>query len=225
MRNRQWLRLLNVCFAGVLFAILGLLSGCAMTGGISHSKRFSASDIANWRSKAFVGQTQYSLTESDGAPVLKADSQQTASALYQGVDIDLEKTPYLNWRWKVDATLGELDEQQKSGDDHPARLFVILHGRLFTLAPKALSYVWASNTPAGGHWPNAYHPEVITLALQSGEQHTGQWVSEKRNLKADLQQYFGEDIRYISGLAIMTDTDDSKSAAVAYYGDIYFSAQ
>ncbi|MDZ4154108.1 DUF3047 domain-containing protein, partial [Methylicorpusculum sp.] len=34
---------------------------------------------------------------------------------------------------------------------------------------------------------------------------------------------FGEDIRYIDAVAIMSDSDDSQGKVTAYYGDIYFS--
>ena len=64
---------------------------------------------------------------------------------------------------------------------------------------------------------------MMMIALRSSSDQTGTWYSEKRNILADLQHQFGEDIRYIDAVAIMTDTDDSSGKVTAYYGDIYFS--
>jgi hypothetical protein len=63
------------------------------------------------------------------------------------------------------------------------------------------------------------------MALQSGAQNTGRWVSEKRNIRADFQQLFGEEIDSIDAVALMTDTDNSRQSASAWYGDIYFTAR
>ena len=39
-----------------------------------------------------------------------------------------------------------------------------------------------------------------------------------------LKAAFGEDIRTIEAVALMTDADDSDNEAVAYYGDIWLSS-
>ncbi|HNP30842.1 MAG TPA: DUF3047 domain-containing protein, partial [Nitrospirales bacterium] len=38
----------------------------------------------------------------------------------------------------------------------------------------------------------------------------------------DYKKAFGEDPPNISGVAIMTDTDNTKESAIAYFGDIVF---
>jgi hypothetical protein len=205
-----------------LLAGLLPLAGCATPNSAA---RFSKGDLSDWKEQVFNQKTHYALFEDDGVKVLKAESRLSASALYLPLMVDLEKTPYINWRWKVSRTLGELDEQVKAGDDYPARVYVVISPKPFRLKPRSLNYVWASNTPAGGHWENAYSSNVMMVALRSGDELAGQWVSEKRNVREDLQRYFGEAPRYIEGIAIMSDTDDSKSAATAYYGDIYFTAE
>jgi hypothetical protein len=63
------------------------------------------------------------------------------------------------------------------------------------------------------------------MALRSGGARAGQWLSEKRNIQMDFKHLFGEDIRRLDAVAIMTDTDNSRQAATAWYGDIYFSAE
>lgn len=184
---------------------------------------FSSGMLDVWTERKFVGKTDYSLVKDNGVYVLKAESHASASILYQEKRIDLDKTPYINWRWRVENTLGKIDEQTKKGDDYPARVYVVIEPELFEIRPRSLDYVWSSNSPEGTHWKSAYSSTVVMLALRSGDRMTGQWVNEKRNLKVDLETYFKKDIRYIEGVAVMTDADDTKSSAVAYYGDIFFS--
>jgi hypothetical protein len=65
----------------------------------------------------------------------------------------------------------------------------------------------------------------MMLALRNNMDNTQQWYTEKRNVLADLQHVFGEPIRYIDGIAIMTDTDNAGGNAHSYYSHIYFSEQ
>lgn len=203
-------------------AAVCLPAGCATTVQVA---RFSDQALSEWNEQVFNTRTRYELVGEGQATVLRATSRQSASALYQRLAVDLDKTPYLNWRWKVEETLGELDEQMKVGDDFAARVYVVVSPMPFRLKPRSLSYVWASNTPAGGHWESPYSRDIMLVALQSGNERAGQWAGEKRNVRDDLKRYFGEDIRYVEGLAIMTDTDNSQSAVTSYYGDIYFTAE
>ena len=64
----------------------------------------------------------------------------------------------------------------------------------------------------------------MMLAMRSSDDHTWQWYREKRNILQDLEQLYGEPIRYIDAVALMTDTDNANGKVTAYYGDIFFSA-
>lgn len=187
---------------------------------------FSQGKLDGWESKAFKGKTDYALVDLNGRTALRAQSHAAASGLLREIRVDLNQTPYLNWSWCAQNTLDKLDEQTKSGDDYPARIYVVVSGGLAFWRTRSLNYVWASTTPRGRTWPNAYAGDhVIMLALRSGTAEVGQWRQEKRDVRADLQSYFGESISHIDAVALMTDTDNSGRSAVAYYGDIYFSAQ
>lgn len=153
-----------------------------------------------------------------------ATADNTASMLYRKFRVDLEKTPYLNWQWQVSNTLGDINEQTRSGDDYAARIYIAIKPAALEIVPRALTYVWASNKNQFSSWPNAYTENVKMLALQSGEQRANEWIQEKRNLKDDLQKHFNEDIRWVEGIAIMSDTDNSGGSTSAGYKTIYFSA-
>jgi hypothetical protein len=103
---------------------------------------------------------------------------------------------------------------------------VVIDGGLAFWRKKALNYVWASTSPKGKFWPNAFAGEhVMMIALRSYEDRTAVWYEEKRNILEDLRKQFGEDISTIDAVAIMTDTDNAGGRATAYYGDIFFSAK
>ena len=185
---------------------------------------FSSGSLDHWESKEFKGQTKYQLIDFAGARVLKAESANSASGLFKEQRIDLQKTPTMNWRWRIENRLGNINEQVKSGDDYAARVYVIVSGGLTFWRTKAINYVWASTSPKGKIWPNAFAGDhAMMIALRSSGDQTGTWYTEKRNILADLKQQFNEELRYIDAVAIMTDTDNAQGKVTAYYGDIYFS--
>jgi len=185
---------------------------------------FSRSHLDGWEHKSFKGETRYQLQILDGVMVLQADSQGAASGLFKEQRIDLEQTPFLNWSWRVANRLNGLNEQSKAGDDYAARIYVVVKGGLAFWQTKAINYVWASNTAKDTVWPNAFAGDhAMMLALQGPEAPLNVWRSEKRNVQADLKRLFGEDLRTIDAVALMTDTDNSGGQVTAFYGNIWFS--
>lgn len=220
----------------VLLFSLSLLSISHLCFGQTISiANFKTESLDEWQKKAFVGETQYQITQLDNQAVLKAQSQQSASGLAKELKVDLKKTPFLNWSWRIENRLPNMDETTKSGDDYAARLYIVKSGGFFIWETKALNYVWSSNQPKGSTWDNAYAgSNARMLALRSPDDDVMQWVNEKRNVYQDMITLYGDKgsdeaneaaYRYIDAVAIMSDTDDSKGDATAYYGDIYFSAQ
>ena len=187
---------------------------------------FSAGVLTGWKTKDFKGQTQYQLSKIDGVQALKADSDAAASGLFYEQRIDLEKTPIMNWRWRIENRMGKIDEQAKSGDDFTARVYVVKSGGLVFWNTKAINYVWASTSPKDKTWPNPFAGDhAMMMAVRSSSDETGTWYTEKRNVREDFKRLTGEDIKSIDAIAIMTDTDNAKGKATAYYGDIYFTAE
>lgn len=187
--------------------------------------QFSAMDLDGWENKSFAGETQYSLKNDVGSPYLQAESSQSASALYKKIKVNINETPYLNWSWRIDKALSNLKEKEKSGDDYAARLYVVFKTGYTPLSAKALNYVWSSNESPDDYWPNAYTKKAIMIPLRTNQDNMQTWQNEKINIKKDLIKYFDKPPQYIDGVAIMTDTDNSKSSARASYGDIYFTRE
>lgn len=185
---------------------------------------FSEGKIEDWQHNEFEGKSYYKIIQLDGNKVLQAKSNASASGLFKEHRIDLHKTPFLNWNWRIENRLGNFNEQEKSGDDYAARIYIVISGGLFFWNTRAINYVWSANTVKGKIWPNAFAGDnTMMIAIRSIKDPTGSWFSEKRNVLTDLKQVYGKDYQYIDAIAIMTDTDNAKGNAVAYYGDIYFS--
>lgn len=181
--------------------------------------------LDRWQEQKFEGQTNYTLMNDNGEVAIQAISNSSASMLLQEIEVDLRKTPYIQWEWKVDSVFSKDDEQAKAGDDYPARIYIAVPNKFLSLYPRALNYVWASESDKNSHWNNPYTDDVIMLAVQSGENNVGQWMKEKRNLREDLKTVFGKEFKKIKGIAIMTDTDNGQHTATAYYKNLRFSEQ
>lgn len=186
---------------------------------------FSAGDLKGWKEEEFSGNTQYRIISQDGIKVLSAESRATASGLFKEVDIDLEKTPFINWSWKIERVLDNVDERSKGGDDYAARIYVVSSGGFFFWNTKAVDYVWSSNQNKGTVWPNAYTPNASMVAVESGNANAGTWRTYKRNVLEDFKRLHGDSDVRINAIAVMTDTDNSKQNINAWYGDIFFSGE
>jgi hypothetical protein len=160
--------------------------------------------------------------------------------LTKEVRIDPRRFPIVRWRWKVDNLLQRSDATRKDGDDYPARLYITFEydpdkvslGKklkykagqvLFGDIPiGAINYVWERQALVGTILDNAYTDFVKMVVVESGPQRLGIWVDEERNIYEDYKNAFGEEPPMINGVAIMSDTDNTKERVTAYYGDIIF---
>lgn len=187
---------------------------------------FSKGSLKGWETKVFKGQTQYQIKQQGNLKYLSAVSSKGASGLGVRKRIDLTKTPFLNWSWRVDKTLPPLKEKTKAGDDYAARLYVIIDGGLFIWRTKALNYVWSSTPSKGAKWNNAFAPRnARMLSVRDSRNGPGQWLKEKQNVVEDFKSLYGFAPKFIDGVALMTDTDNSGGSAAASYGDIFFSSK
>ena len=145
----------------------------------------------------------------------------------------------LRWRWKVSNVFERGDAREKSGDDYPARIYVafefqpdkagfferakrkaveVVVGE--TLPGKALNYIWANTVPEGKIVPNPYTDQTMMVAVNSGPERVGEWVTVERDIMADYREAFGETPPPVVGIAIMSDSDNTGESATAWYGDI-----
>lgn len=145
-----------------------------------------------WEVKEFKGRTEYSVLEMEGDRILKAVSKASASALIYKYEYDLKKYPMLTWRWKVENTIIKGNEAKKEGDDYSARIYVIFPN-WFPPLTKSINYIWANKLSKGNHIPNPFYSKAVMLAVESGSENVGKWISEKRNVYEDFKMLFGEE--------------------------------
>jgi hypothetical protein len=199
---------------------------------------------AGWKPLTFEKiekHTLYRLVKDNDTIVLKAVSQASASGLIREMIVDLKEYPILQWRWKVENILKRGDVHRKEGDDYPARIYVVfeydprklsLFERVQYQAAKLLygqyppqggiNYLWESRAPVGTIVPNPFTGRVKMIVVESGGEKLNRWISEERDVYEDYKRIFGGEPPLISGVAIMTDTDNTEESATAYYGDIRF---
>jgi len=208
----------------VLLVFVVAPSAWAGTEKEDHNASFSAEEISLSEEKSFKGHTDYEISSEGNNLTLKASCNNTASAFYRHMPVDLTKTPILRWSWKIDGIQAGLDDVSKKGDDYAARVYVVYKGTL-PWDVSAMNYVWANTQPAGASWPNAYTKRAIMVAQKSGLPDNNEiWVDEIRNVREDFKKYFGRDVTKIDGVAIMTDCDNGGGVSTGYYRDIRFTS-
>jgi hypothetical protein len=232
--------------------VLGILLlpgvASAQSGGLLEVGKFSAAKEGaplpdGWKPLTFPKvpkHTAYAVVKDGDRLVVKATSEASASGLTKEIRIDPREYPIIRWRWKVDNLLKAADVTTKEGDDYPARLYItfeydpdkVSFGRkakykagraIFGDIPiAAINYIWDGKAPQGLIIENAYTDFARMIVVESGAQGVGSWKDEERNVYEDYKKAFDGEPPMINGVAIMSDTDNTKESAVAYYGDIIF---
>ena len=217
-------------------------SGSLAVGPFSHQA--AGALPPGWRPLTFQNisrHTQYTVTRDDDRTVVRARAEAAASGLIRDIRIDPHEYPVIAWHWKVANLVEHADVTRKDGDDYPARLYVIFRSDkdelglwektkvfFYRLAHDedpptgAINYIWDTRAPKGTAVPNAYTGRVHMIVVESGPANLNRWMTVERNVFADYRAAFGRDPLLITGVAIMTDTDNTGESATAWYGDIVF---
>ena len=169
-------------------------------------------------------KTEYSVGSNENGNYLKAVADNAASGLGKEVKIDLNKTPFINITWKIEKDLSGILENTKKGHDFAARVFVIKKTGATPLSNRAINYVFSSNSDVGFNSPSPYTKKSIDNVLATTKENFNEWVTVKANVKKDFKKFHNLDVNDLDGLAIMSDTDNSKMKSISYYQNIYFSA-
>ena len=186
---------------------------------------FTDEEMKSLKVKKLKGKTTYTIGSNENGNYLKAKAEGKASGLGKEVKINLIKTPFINITWKVEKDLAGINEQSKKGHDYAARVFVIKKTGATPLSNRAINYVFSSNNSIGKYWRSPFTKKSIDYVLSSTQNNLNEWVTVKANIKEHFRKLHDIDVNEIEGVAIMTDTDNSKLPAIAYYQNIYFSSE
>ena len=183
------------------------------------------SDLNVRKVRGADNKTIYSVGSNDNGNFLKAVADNAASGLGKEVKIDLNKTPFINITWKIEKDLPGIKENTKKGHDFAARVFAVKKTGATPLSNRAINYVFSSNSEVGFNSPSPYTKKSIDNVLASTKNNLNEWITVKANVKEDFKRFHDLNVDELDGLAIMSDTDNSKMKAIAYYQNIYFSAE
>jgi len=170
-------------------------------------------------------KTIYTVGINENGSFYKAVADNAASGLGKEVKIDLNKTPFINITWKIEKDLPGIKENTKKGHDFAARVFAVKKTGATPLSNRAINYVFSSNNEIGFNSTSPYTKKSVDKVLASTKNNLNEWITVKSNVKEDFKRFHDLDVNELDGLAIMSDTDNSKMIAVAYYQNIYFSAE
>ena len=168
-------------------------------------------------------KTIYSVGKNENGNFLKSEANNAASGLGKEIVVDLNKTPFINITWKIERDLSGIKENSKKGHDYAARVFVIKKTGATPLSNRAINYVFSSNNDVGLNWPSPYTKKSIDNVLASTKKNMNEWVTVKANVKEDFKRFHNLNVKELDGVAIMSDTDNSKMKSIAYFQNIYFS--
>ena len=170
-------------------------------------------------------KTAYSVGSNENGNYLKAIADNAASGLGKEIKIDLNKTPFINITWKIEKDIPGIDETAKKGHDFAARVFVIKKTGATALSNRAVNYVFSSNQDIGSNSRSPYTKKSVDNVLATTKTNLNEWVTVKANVKEDFKKFHNLDVNELDGIAIMSDTDNSKKKSITYYQNIYFSSQ
>lgn len=183
--------------------------------------------------------TIYRLENYQGRTVLSANSKTSASGLIVKLRPKVAQNLWLKWDWKATGPIPGADNTERFHDDAPLRILVAFDGNKSKLSLKdkmtfemanlisgqempyaTLMYIWSTKSPVNSILDNPHTSRIKMIVVDSGSEKVGEWLMHQRDLAADYRSAYGEAPGEVIGIALLTDTDNTKSETKAYYGDI-----
>lgn len=173
---------------------------------------------ADWKPRKDAGRGVYKVVEEPGLRFLSAASKGLGIQAARQFEWDLAAYPWLGWSWRPREFPKGADERDSATNDSVLAVYMLVpYSRI--AGPKAMKYVWSEKVPVGTHLNSNYGLTQV-LVLRSGLAGKDEWTEQKVNVLADYTKYFGEsDPPKPAGIAVLTDSDDTKSSAQGDYAN------
>jgi hypothetical protein len=188
--------------------------------------------------------TQFSGQRLQSRDVIKAQAESSASMLRRKLRIEPENLSLLHFSWLVDSLISDADMAQSAHDDAPVRIVLAFEGDRSQFSTRNALLSELSYTLTGEHLPYATliyswcvqcsHEDIIvnprtdrvrTQVVEAGSHSLGQWKDYVRDIRADFQAAFGEPPGTLVAIGVMTDADNTRSHATAWYGPLQLVPQ
>jgi hypothetical protein len=173
---------------------------------------------SGWISRNGSAEQVYSIEREGAGKYLHADARETSIQLGREMKFSLREFPLLEWRWRAVLFPSHSDERKKAGDDSVLGLYVLFGHPPFL---SAIKYIWSDTLPVGMTFDSPFSSRTKLVVTESGRTRAGSWVMEKRDVLADYRELFGnQEAPEATGIAVLTDGDNTNSHAVGDYGEI-----
>jgi len=172
----------------------------------------------DWKPRKDAGKDVYQVLEEQGLRFLRAASKRLGIQAAKQVEWDLDAYPMLAWSWRPRQFPTGADERVASTNDSALAVYLLVpYSRI--AGPKAVKYIWSARVPVGTHLNSNYGLTQV-LVLRTGDPGKDEWVEERVNALADYKKSFGEsETPKPAGIAVLTDSDDTKSSAQGDYAN------
>ena len=183
--------------------------------------------------------TRYQWEQKEGRRALAAQAERSASMWRRRLDVAPGRVGEVAFSWWVDRLIDGASLSQAERADAPVRLLFGFGGdtaqlsqrnrMMFELAhaltgeppPYAtLMYVWDNQAPVESVVINPRTDRVRKIVVDSGTTQLGRWRDHRRHLAIDFRRAYGEDPGPLQSMALMTDADNTRSTAQAWYGPL-----
>jgi hypothetical protein len=216
-----------------------LLTGCAALSQLDQA--VAGQSLVPWQHQHFPGKraSEYQAVTHEGRHALLASAESAASMLRQALNVPPSELSQLQFSWQVPALIAHADMALRDADDSPVRLVMVFDGDRSKFSMKnamlselaqtmtgepmpyaTLMYVWCNTRAPGTVIINPRTDRIRKLVVESGKRRLNQWLDYQRDIAADFEQAFGEPPGALLGVGLMTDTDNTRSNAHAWYGPV-----
>jgi hypothetical protein len=177
-----------------------------------------------WRDQIWGNpKYEFEVVSESSTRVLHLVSNGDSSTINKDVKIDCKDYPVLQWRWKVVELPKGGDARKKATDDQALQLYVTFPRFPNAVRSRVIGYIWDTTAPAGTIVKSQKTGLVTYVVMRSGDADIGKWVTETRNVCEDYKKIYGEEPEEkVEALSIGIDSDDTRSRAEGYVGEILF---
>lgn len=196
---------------------------------------------ATWQHYKLPGKTpsQFKYARIEGRDALAVNAVSSASMVRRKLAVEPDQLGSLRFSWKVPELIAQADLALRDADDSPVRIVLAFEGDRRRLSPRdamlselslaltgeempyaTLMYVWCNQRDLDTVVKSPRTDRIRTVVVESGSRRLNQWLDYERNIRADYERAFGEAPGALVGIAIMTDSDNTRSTARAWYGPV-----
>ncbi len=172
---------------------------------------------SDWKLRKDAGRGVYSVQERDGLRFLRARAKGLGIQAAKQYEWDPKAYPILAWSWRPVLFPAGSDERQSKTNDSAVSVYAVFPHTAWSV--KSLKYIWSAVVPVGTRLSSSAGL-TRALVIRNGTDRKGGWTEERVNVLEDYRKFFDEaETPKASGIAVLTDSDDTKSTAQGDYAN------